>query len=227
MLQRAVCSWSLFLEIGMFWLSTGWWLPKLFWPTVRKSCSSYREKIWGWRPRICKFFEITRTIYSNNERSEQFLVTECFFNSEYTPFQNPIPIHCTSMQKIKLIRFSATIFPHFFGSLQLKISKKHIVKNDAKCCDEQRILCRPIWNTLFYESCFKTGYSVISSEARRSSVQILCMIECHNLCTYVKNYALPIPNTIAIKICQELCISLDETVCGTLSFFGKQSWYCF
>ena len=25
-------------------------------------------------------FEITTIIYSNNERSEQFLVTECFFN---------------------------------------------------------------------------------------------------------------------------------------------------
>ena len=36
--------------------------------------------IWGWRPRICKIFEITRTIYSNSERSEQFLVTECFFD---------------------------------------------------------------------------------------------------------------------------------------------------
>ena len=30
--------------------------------------------------RICKNFEITRTIYSNTERSGQFLVTECFFN---------------------------------------------------------------------------------------------------------------------------------------------------
>ena len=37
-------------------------------------------EIQGWRPRICKIFEITRTIYSNSERSEQFLVTECFFN---------------------------------------------------------------------------------------------------------------------------------------------------
>ena len=37
-------------------------------------------EIRGWRPRICKIFEITRTIYSNSERSEQFLVTECFFN---------------------------------------------------------------------------------------------------------------------------------------------------
>ena len=58
------------------------------------------------------------------------------------------------MQKVEMIRFSATIFPPLFRiSTKLKISKKHIVKNDAKCCDEQRILCRPIWNTLFYESC--------------------------------------------------------------------------
>ena len=28
---------------------------------------------------FAKFFEITRTIYSNSERSEQFLMTECFF----------------------------------------------------------------------------------------------------------------------------------------------------
>ena len=40
-------------------------LPKLYWR----------------RPRICKSFEITSTICSNSERSEQFLVTECFFNS--------------------------------------------------------------------------------------------------------------------------------------------------
>ena len=48
-----------------------------------KNCSSDREKKFefrGWRPRICNIFEITRTIYSNSERSEQFLVTECFFN---------------------------------------------------------------------------------------------------------------------------------------------------
>ena len=27
-----------------------------------------------------KIFEITRTIYSNSERPEQFLLTRCFFN---------------------------------------------------------------------------------------------------------------------------------------------------
>ena len=37
-------------------------------------------KIRGWRPRIYKNFEITRTICSNSEMSEQILVTECFFN---------------------------------------------------------------------------------------------------------------------------------------------------
>ena len=31
----------------------------------------------------------------------------------------------------------------FFGSLKLRQKNEHIVKNDAKCCDEQRILCRP------------------------------------------------------------------------------------
>ena len=48
--------------------------------TWEKNCSIDREKpfeIRGWRPRIC---EITRKICSNSERSEQFLVTECFFN---------------------------------------------------------------------------------------------------------------------------------------------------
>ena len=35
-------------------------------------CEKHFE-IRGWRPRICKIFEITRTIYSKSERSEQFL----------------------------------------------------------------------------------------------------------------------------------------------------------
>ena len=55
------------------------WLPKLFWPTVRKTCSSDRGKnveIQGWGPRI-------RTIFSNSERSEQFLVTECFLTCSW------------------------------------------------------------------------------------------------------------------------------------------------
>jgi hypothetical protein len=44
-------------------------LPKLFY-WLRKTF-----EIRGWRPRICKNFEITWTIYSNSERSKQFSVT--------------------------------------------------------------------------------------------------------------------------------------------------------
>ena len=48
-----------FVQFGMehiFW-NNGILLPKLFWPAVRKNCSSNWEKIskiWGWRPIICK-----------------------------------------------------------------------------------------------------------------------------------------------------------------------------
>ena len=66
------------------------WLEMLFcyqiWPTVRKNCSGDQEKLLkfvvGCREfaRICKKFQIARTIYSHSERSEQFLVTEYFFN---------------------------------------------------------------------------------------------------------------------------------------------------
>ena len=37
-------------------------------------------EIQGWRLRIYKNFDITKTIVSISERSEEFLVTECFFN---------------------------------------------------------------------------------------------------------------------------------------------------
>ena len=48
-----------------------------FWPTVRKKCSEDRFffETSGLRPRISKNFEISRTICSNSEMSEQFLAT--------------------------------------------------------------------------------------------------------------------------------------------------------
>ena len=61
----------------LYYLNNGILFPKLFRPTVRKNCSSDWEKLLKFEAEI---FEITRTIYSNSERSEQFLVTECFFN---------------------------------------------------------------------------------------------------------------------------------------------------
>ena len=48
-----------------------------------ENCSSDREKLLKFEAEgreFAKEFEITRTIYSNSERSEQFLVTECFFS---------------------------------------------------------------------------------------------------------------------------------------------------
>ena len=53
------------------------------WPFLTKIVLTYCEKKLFWRPRICKIFEITRTIYSNSERSEQFLVTECFLTCSW------------------------------------------------------------------------------------------------------------------------------------------------
>ena len=48
------------------------------WYFVTKIVLTYCEKkLFYWSR---KTFEITRTIHSNSERSEQFLVTECFFN---------------------------------------------------------------------------------------------------------------------------------------------------
>ena len=49
---------------------------------MRKNCSSDREKLLKFEAEG-KIFEITRTIYSNSERSEQCLVTKYFFNLEF------------------------------------------------------------------------------------------------------------------------------------------------
>ena len=50
---------------------------------------------------ICKIFEITRTIYSNSERSEQFLVIECFFN---------LFLEVTSIIESNLFLFTKIVF---------------------------------------------------------------------------------------------------------------------
>ena len=51
-------------SLNLVW--NGILFPKLFWPSVRKNCSSDREKL-----------EITKGQW-NSESSEQFWVTECF-----------------------------------------------------------------------------------------------------------------------------------------------------
>ena len=61
-------------------------LPKLFRPTVRKKCSSGHENLLKFKAEGENFqnFEIIRTIYSNSERSEPFVVKECFLTCSWT-----------------------------------------------------------------------------------------------------------------------------------------------
>jgi hypothetical protein len=60
-------------------------LPQLFQYTVRKKCSIHQEKLLKFEAESREFAKkmrsLTYIICSNSERSEQFLVTECFFNS--------------------------------------------------------------------------------------------------------------------------------------------------
>ena len=51
-----------------------------------QNCSSDREKLLKFEAEgqeFGKILEITRTIYSNSETSEQFLVTECFITFNF------------------------------------------------------------------------------------------------------------------------------------------------
>jgi hypothetical protein len=77
------------------------------WYFVSKIVLTYCEKKWssdwekllkigGWRPRVCKSFEISLTIYSNNERSEPFLKQNAFLKCSW--------------------RFSRTCFIYILGS---------------------------------------------------------------------------------------------------------------
>ena len=66
-------------SLGYKW----YFVTKIVLTYYEKKFISWSRKVFevqDWRQRIFKNFEITRTIYSNSERSEQFLVTECFFN---------------------------------------------------------------------------------------------------------------------------------------------------
>ena len=59
-------------------------------------------------PRISKIFEITRTICSKNERSEQVLVTECFFDLFLEVSQSYVRVQFVKVRKeraLKAIKF--------------------------------------------------------------------------------------------------------------------------
>ena len=54
-----------------------------FFLTYCEKRSKETFEIRGWRPRICKIFEITRTIHSNSERLEQFLKQNAFLTHSW------------------------------------------------------------------------------------------------------------------------------------------------
>ena len=68
------------MDLLQTYVSNGILFPKLFSPSVRKKCSSDPEKFEAEGQEFLKFFEITRTIYSNCERSDQFLKQIAFFH---------------------------------------------------------------------------------------------------------------------------------------------------
>ena len=61
--------WTIIWEPFINWV--WYFVPKI----VREKVMKFKAEDWEFAK-----FEITRTIHSNSERSEWFLVTECFFN---------------------------------------------------------------------------------------------------------------------------------------------------
>ena len=88
-------------------------------------------EIRGWTLKICKNFEITRTICWNSERSEQFLVIEYFFNL----FLEVSHIYSEQLEfklenwDLKIWQKYMLILKKYCSVLQIKESTKKIVYN--------------------------------------------------------------------------------------------------
>ena len=67
-------------------------LPKLSLPTVRKNCSSDREKLSKFLAFSLEFPKFLRSLeqFSSDERLEEFLVAECFFYFFPGGFSEPL-----------------------------------------------------------------------------------------------------------------------------------------
>ena len=79
-------------KLSSIFKNNGILLPKLFWPTVRKKCSSDREKLF-------KNFEITRKICSNSDMSEQFFFRLFPIISTSQNFFYFLEFHCPTWKK--------------------------------------------------------------------------------------------------------------------------------
>ena len=106
--------------------------PKLFWPTVRKTL-----EIRGWRLRICKMFEIARAIYSNSERSEQFLKPNSFLTCSWSFFRSNICVTAFKLKKNigkvkKCIFWQNSLYPDFIQIFEKTHSGYNLGLNQIK-----------------------------------------------------------------------------------------------
>ena len=101
-----------------------------------------------------KIFEITWTIYSNSERSEQFLVTECFFNLFLIYFM--VKIVAKNFDKIKKPSF-------LLGFFSWKCSTYYKVVRFTCNFFEIWIFRQICWFNLLREICFYISHFEIES----------------------------------------------------------------
>ena len=128
-----------FVNAPFYYISKKWYfVTKIVLTSCEKKLFKWSRKtfeIRGWRPRIDKIFEITRTICSNRERSEQFLVTECFFNLSWRFLRsNKLEQLGFKLEKIILISKHAEKVRKWFHPIVLmlahplrSIDRKHLL----------------------------------------------------------------------------------------------------
>ena len=73
------------MHVSLFFTASQKWyfVNKIVLTYCEKICSSDREKSLKFETEgqeFANFLGVTRTVYTNSERSEQFWVTKCFFN---------------------------------------------------------------------------------------------------------------------------------------------------
>jgi hypothetical protein len=84
----------------------------------------FSSKTWSF---VTKIFEITRTIYSNSERSEQFFVTECFLCPRYP--HSGFYIHLCPFVRSFVRSFVPNLnFNKFQKKLQIDMNKRYLYK---------------------------------------------------------------------------------------------------
>ena len=109
-------------------------------------------EIQGWRLRICKMFEIARAIYSNSERSEQFLKQNSFLTCSWSFFRSNICVTTFKLKKNigkvkKCIFWQNSLYPDFIQIFEKTHSGYNLGLNQIKI--EINIGIKLTWAGLF------------------------------------------------------------------------------